>query len=475
MEGFPMRTKLVLAAGLLTLAAPAWGDDWPQFRGPDGAGVSADGRLPAEWGPQKNVAWKVKLTGYGWSCPVVVGGKVFVTSASSEKQKKPTGQFGPPGGGFPKGGPGGFPKGGRAPNEVYKWELHCLDAAGGKLLWSKAAAECKPAVGTNPTNGYATETPAADAERVYAYFGGIGKLFCYDHAGKHLWTAEVGAHPTQFGHGSASSPVAAGGRVFVQCDNEEKSFLLALDAKTGKELWRTPRSERTAWSTPLVWKAGDRTEVVCAGSPSVRAYDPDTGKQLWEMGGVAGQIKASPVAGEGLLFVGSPGGFGGGFGRPAGGGGGRPGMGGSKSLAAVKAEASGNITPKSGAATGGAVAWRVTTAGPGTASPLVYKGYLYVPEERGGLVACYDAKTGKEQYRERVPKARNFTASPWACAGKVFLLDDAGTTHVLKAGPEFEVLGENRLGEMSWSSPAIADGALFLRTVDHLYCIRAAK
>jgi outer membrane protein assembly factor BamB len=355
--------------------------------------------------------------------------------------------------------------------------VYCLGATDGKIVWKRTAAERKPAIPTNPTNGYATETPATDGERVYAYFGGIGTVFCFDLTGNPVWEANLGAHPMQFGHGTASSPALADGRLFVQCDNEEKSFLVALDVKTGQELWRTPRTERTGWSSPLVWKNKDRTEVVCVGSPRVRSYDPQTGKQLWELAGMAGQIKASPVASDELLYVGCGGGFGGGFGpggpggRPGGPGG--PGGGaGSRPLFAVKAGASGDITPKAEERSNAGVAWQLPAAGPATPSPLLYDGHLYVLEERNGLVSCHDAKTGKELYKERLPGARGFTASPWAYNGRVFCLDDAGTTHVLKAGPEFEVMGANRLGEMAWSSPAVAGGAVFLRTVDHLYCLR---
>jgi outer membrane protein assembly factor BamB len=477
----------LFAAGLAVRFAPA--DDWPQFRGPNGSATSPDAQLPAEWGRDKNVAWKVKLPGYAWSCPVVWGDKVFVTTAVSDKQTKPNGSFGgfggPGGGGFPKGGPGGgFPKGpggmmGKAPDAVYKFELLALSAADGKVLWKQDVAERKPALPTNPTNGYATETPATDGERVYAYFGAIGTAFAYDLPGNFVWKAEVGAHAMQFGHGTASSPALADGRLFIQCDNEEKSFLVALDAKTGKELWRTPRTERTGWSSPLVWKNKVRTEVICVGSPKVRSYDPETGKQLWELSGTNGQIKATPVAGEDLLFVGSGGGPGG-FGGPPGGGGvpkgpRGPGMGGARPLFAVKAGAAGDITPKAGENASDAIAWHSRQAGPATPSPLFYDDHLYVLEDQGGVVSCYDARTGKQLYKERIPGARSFTSSPWAYGGKVFCLDDAGTTHVLKAGADFEVIGANKLGEMAWSSPAVANGAVFLRTVDHLYCIRERR
>jgi len=512
-----MRTGLCIALGLLPsgFAGTGRGGDWPQFRGPGGSATSAD-PAPTEWGPDKNVAWKVKLPGYGWSCPVVSGDKVFVTTAVSDNQKKPSsGGFGPGGpggpGGFP-GGPGGFPGGppggpgggGRGgfgrqqapPNEIYKWQVYCLSAADGKVVWERTAAERRPALPKHGSNTYATETPATDGERVYAYFGAVGAVVAYDFTGNLAWKADLGTYQVQFGHGTASSPAVHAGRVFVLCDNEDKSFLAALDAKSGKELWRTPRQERTSWSSPVVWKNSVRTEVVCAGGSKARGYDPETGKVLWELGGMAGQCKASPVPAGDLLYVGTGGGPGGMFGRPGGGppgggdgpprggdvappgGPGGPGgrqggrSGGGKPLFAVKAGATGDITLAAKATSNEGVAWHLPTAGPAAASPVVYEGYLYVPEERGGLISCYDAKTGKQEYKERVPGAKGFTASPWAAGGKVYCPDDSGTTFVLKAGPTFEVIGTNKLGEMTWSSPAVGGGAIFLRTVDHLFCIR---
>jgi outer membrane protein assembly factor BamB len=273
--------------------------------------------------------------------------------------------------------------------------------------------------------------------------------------------------------------VVDAGRLFIQCDNDEKSFLVALDAKTGNELWRAVRAERTGWSTPLIWKNKIRTEVVCLGSPRARSYEPATGKQLWELGGLSGQAKASPVASSEMLYVGTGGGFGGfGDGQPPpeggapGGSGGRSGRGGARPLFAVKAGASGDITLKEGAKSNDGVAWYLPQGGPPTASPLLYSGYLYILEERGGLVSCYDAKTGKQVYKERLPGGRSFTSSPWAYDGKIFCLDAGGTTHVIQAGPKFKVLGKNTIDEMCWSTPAVAGGAVFLRTVDHLYCIK---
>ena len=265
-----MRLAIVLTLGF---AAIAQASNWPQFRGPNGSAVSDEKQLPTEWSKTKNIAWKIDLPGYGWSCPVVWGDKVFVTTADSDKQKRPSGGgFG--GGGF---GGGGFPKGGfgggRPPDDIYKFEVYCLNAADGKVIWKQIAAEQKPKNHKFASNSYATETPVTDGERIYASFGMNG-LYCYDFSGKQLWKADLGTYPTAFGHGTASSPAFADGKLFVQCDNERDSFIAALDAKTGKEIWRTKRSEKTAWCSPLVWKNKDRTEIVCVGGQKARSYDP---------------------------------------------------------------------------------------------------------------------------------------------------------------------------------------------------------
>lgn len=542
-----MLKRLSIVTALLLIAVQAArSEEWPQFRGPNGAATSDDSKLPTEWSSDKNVAWKVSIPGAGWSQPVVWKDKVFVTTAIDEKQSGSGGGRGGRGGGGRGGfggGPGGFGGGmfGRKPDSPYKFEIHCLSAADGKTIWKQTAADKKPLIGTNPTNGYATETPVTDGERVYAYFGGIGVVYAYDLDGKPLWNTDIGAYPTQMNYGTGSSPTLVDGRLIIQCDNDEKSFLVALDTKTGHELWRTSRDERSGWSTPLVWKNSKRTEIVCLGAPRVRSYDPANGKQLWVLGGLSGQIKASAVADNDLLYVGSGGGFGGGgFGGPGGGRGGFPGGprggdggdragpppggegdrgadrggpdrggadrgpargddepggpggrgrggrggpggggfgggfggGGSRPLFAVKAGASGDISLKSDQKSNDGVAWKLTTGGAATPSPLLYSGYLYVLEDRGGVVTCYDAKTGEKQYKERISGARGFTSSPVGYAGKIFCLDEDGTTWVLKAGPNFELVGENKLDEQAWSSPAIAAGALFVRTAEHLFCIR---
>jgi outer membrane protein assembly factor BamB len=242
--------------------------------------------------------------------------------------------------------------------------------------------------------------------------------------------------------------------LILNCDNEQKSFLVAFDKKTGDEKWRTPRSEKSNWSTPFVWKNKVRTEIVTSGSKT-QSYDPQTGKLLWEMGGQSGGARSSPTADEELLYVGT----GGGMGR-------------SGPLVAIKAGATRDISLKGSEKSSDFVAWSVERAGPQMSSPLLFEGSLYVLDNHGGMLSCYDAKTGKLHYKERLPDAKGFTSSPWAYDGKIFCLDDSGQTTVVEPGPELKVVGANALGEMCWSSPAIAGGSLLIRTVDHLYCIR---
>ena len=459
------RPLLALAVLLPLLDTTTRADDWPQFRGPAGSGVVTDAKSPSEWGAEKNVAWKATVPGVAWSCPIVVGDKVFLTTAFSDGQPKPKGGFG---GG--KGGGGGFGTDRAAPKETYQFKVVCLDRATGKPVWEKVAKEARPTIPTHGSNTYASETPVSDGERVYAYFGMTG-LYCFDLDGKELWKKDLGTFSMMAGWGTSSSPVLAGDKLFIQCDNEEKSFLTAFDKKTGKELWKVDRREKSGWSTPYVWKTKDRTDLVVIGGQKIRGYDPADGKEVWALDVGGGQCSASPVADGERLYVGvgqGGGGFGGG---PKGGGGtGRAGT-----LFAVTAGAKGEITLKGGESSGDGIAWTATKAWPGASSPLVYDGFVYVIDRNGGTISCFDAKTGKAAYtKERIPGAGAFWASPWAADGKIFCLDETGAAHVLKAGAEFEVVRVNKLGrDTYWATPAAAGGSLFIRSVDSLYCIAA--
>ncbi len=329
----------------------------------------------------------------------------------------------------------------------------CLDRKTGKTLWEQVAKESKPTLAIHSTNTFASETPVTDGERVYAYFGMTG-LYCYDTAGKLVWKKDIGSYPMMMGWGTGSSPVLEGNRLFVLCDNEEKSFLVALDKLTGDELWRAEREgTKSNWCTPLVWKNKQRTELVVSGN-TTRSYDPATGKVLWEMAGQRDGARSSPTADENMLFVGTGGG-----------------MGGAGPLVAIRAGAAGDITLNPGEKSSKHVAWSVERSGPTMASPLLVDGCLYVLTDRGGVCKCYDAKTGKLHYEERLEGATGFTSSPWAAGGKIFCLDQGGTTFVLEPGPKFKLVGKNRLDDQFWSSAAVAGDQLLLRGVNKLYCI----
>lgn len=505
--------RLLLLSGLIIAIATTTGqaENWPQWRGPGGASIANESNLPTEWSLDKNVKWKIDLPGVGWSCPVVWGDKVFVTTAVTENQTKPRAMGGGGGGRFGKGGerppgdkggkdaPGGEKKGGdyqppekgkgkggfggmrspEPPNKVFQWEVYCLDRETGKQIWKQLAIERKPTIATHSTNTYASETPIVDGERLYVYFGMTG-LFCYDLDGKLIWKKDIGSYPMVMGWGTGSSPLLVGDKLYVQCDNESKSFIVALDKKTGEEVWREARDEGSSWSSPYLWKNKQRTELVTAGSRKIRSYDPATGKLLWELtgassrrggdeggerpgggrpggglGGMGGLCSASPVGDDEQLYVG----FGGGAGSNG-------------PLFAVKAGAKGDVSLKAGEKSNDYVVWSKSGSGPPMASPLLYQGLLYVLPQRGNTVTCFDAKTGAQVYQERIPDAQGFTSSPWAYDGKIFCLDQSGQTFVLTAGKEFKVLAKNPLNEMFWSSPAIAGGALYLRGVDHLFCVK---
>jgi outer membrane protein assembly factor BamB len=426
------------AAALLAVAggcAAAGGEQWPQFRGPD-AGVAEDGALPESWSTTENVTWKLDIPGRGWSSPVVAGDRIFLTSviasAPEEAPKK-----------------GVYFGGNReaAPTDEHRWMVYCVDWKTGKMLWEREVHRGL-AQARHLKNSYASETPVTDGERVYAYFGGVG-VFCLSREGKMLWSQALGPFRMRYGWGAAASPVLHQGRLYIVNDNEDQSFLEALDAKSGKQIWRVTRDEGSNWATPFIWESGKRTEIVTAGTRRVRAYDLD-GKVL---------CIPTPFAKHGLLYVTS--GYVGDKIRP---------------IYAVKAGASGDISLKGDETSNEFVAWYQAQGGPYNPSPLVYGDYYYTLMDYGFLT-CRDARTGKEIYgKQRINAAgAPFTASPWAYNGKIFALSEDGDTYVMQAGPEFKVLGKNPLDEIALATPAVYRSSLIIRTASKLYCIEKAK
>jgi outer membrane protein assembly factor BamB len=440
--------RIALLCALLALPATSVRgaeDNWPQFRGSH-AGVARGKHLPDSWSTTKNVAWKQDIPGKGWSSPVVWGDKVFLTTVVTEGKPK-----------LPMKGLYIKDVIGKVPDQVQRRMVFCLDWKTGKVQWKRTAHQGKPTAAIHVKNTYASETPVTDGKRVYAYFGNLG-LFCYDLKGKKLWERKWPSHKTRFGWGTAASPVLYKDRVYIVNDNEEKSFLVALDAKTGDEVWRVPRKEKSNWATPFIWENGKRTEIVTPGSGKVRSYGLD-GKLLWEFGGMSSIAIPTPSARHGLLYVSS--GYVLDFRRP---------------VFAIRPGASGDITLKDGKTRNDFIAWCQKLAGPYHPSPLVYNGYLYVLYDRGFL-ACYDARTGKEVYKKQRlhPRSTAFTASPWAADGKVFCLSEDGDTYVIRAGPKFKVVGKNSLDEMTLATPAVVRDSVLVRTATRLYRIRQGK
>lgn len=443
--------SILLAVALVptAIASPrlTWsGESWPQFRGPAAAGTSDEPGLPVKWSRTENVVWAVDVPGRGWSSPVNWKGRVFLTTAEAD------GPTEDPRKGLYFGGDRSKPS-----EAEHRWIVLCLDLETGKVIWKATAHHGKPDNSLHIKNTYASETPLTDGERVYACFGNVG-LFAYTVDGEPAWSLPLPARKTRNGWGTAASPALQGDRIILVNDNEEESFIAAIDRRTGKEVWKKSRDEKSNWSSPFIWKTPDRTEIVTAGSGRVRSYDLDGGV-LWTLKGMSNICIPTPIAQEGLLYFGS------GYVMDR-----------LRPIYAIRPGAKGDISLEGDATSNASVAWCQRQAGPYNPSFLAYRGRIYVLLDRGFL-SCYDAATGAPVY-EKVrlgDEPRGFTASPWAYDGKIFCLGEEGDTLVVEAGPEHRVLGVNSLGDMCMATPAIVGKSLLLRTLTKLYRIETAK
>ncbi len=441
--------SMVLASVLgLSLAALPGGAEksgtgaaanWPGWRG-TGTGVSTETGLPDEWSDSKNVLWKTPLPGRGHSSPVVWGNRVFLTTAI-EGEAIP---------------------GAKAPvhtidGQVFKHpdsmgadkkhtlKVLCLDRDSGQILWERTVHDGPVYDDRHRGSSYASPTPVTDGKLVYAYFGSEG-LHALDFSGKPVWKASFGNLGT-VGMGVGTSPVLYKGLVIVQADTEDgkDSFIVAVDAKTGKEKWRAPRKVEASWATPVVME-GARAELVTVGNQKVIAYDPLTGKELWNSKGVESNAIPSPLKGEGfvVVYTGYP----------------------QRRVYAIRTGGTGDVFASH-------VAWTFDRGTAYVPSGILYGGYVYFLTGRG-IMTCVDAKTGEVKYNGgRVPVPATFTASPLAFDGKILLFSEDGDAFVIKAGVEHEVLRTNSLGEPIFSTPAASAGRLFIRTDKHLWAIGA--
>lgn len=419
------------------------GTNWPQWRGPGASGVSTEKNLPTEWSDTKNVRWKTAIPGRGHSSPIIWGKTIFLTTSIE----------------------GPIAPGAKAvthirrgveyrhPDSVggdhsYTIKVLCLDRETGKILWERTAYEGAVYDDRHRKNTFASGTPVTDGRYVWTLFDAEG-VYCYDFDGKLVWKTSLGKF-AKMGMGNGMSPVLYENLLILQCDQEDGgpgSFITALDKLTGKEVWRVPRTQRKTWATPVLVRTPQRTELIASGAESTVSYDPATGKELWSSEGVVSHAIPSAVTGHGMVFV-------------SGGSSGQP-----KLAIGIRLGGSGNLkgTPY--------VVWKYNKGTAYVPSPILYGDYLYLMTD-GGIITCLEATTGKVKYEGgRVPVPATFSSSPVAFDDKILLTSEDGDTFVIKAGPAYEVIRTNSLGEPVYASIAISAGRLFIRGDKHLYCI----
>ncbi len=409
----PTPLYLLLTTLALALTLTAHAENWPHWRGDHGNGVSLTAQPPTEWSVTINVKWKVAVPGRGSGSPVIWENQVFVVSAVGSANRE--------------------------------FKLFCYDRNTGALRWEQTTITATPHEGTHSTNGFASASPCTDGEHVYAHFGSRG-LHCFTMAGELKWSRDFGKMSTRNSFGEGSSPTLAGDKIIVPWDHEGQSALYALDKRTGETVWKTDRDEPTCWATPLVVESGGKEQVIMNGENQARAYDLETGEELWRCGGQTQRPVASPVFANDIVYIGS--GFRGSF------------------LGAFQLDGKGDIAGTEN------VVWSVDRDTPDIASLLLSNGRLYYHKGKTGILTCHDATTGDILFGPaRIPGIANTYASPIAAGGHIYLTGRSGNTTVIKDAGTLEVVATNSVGETVDATPAPVDGELFIRGENHLFCI----
>ncbi len=418
------------------------------FRGPDGSG-DWKGKAQSWPGDAKEALWRVPMMGAGWAAPVTSAGKVYVASVMSSKVVKPSG--------FAAGVMDTRPYfgGAKPPKEEHSWKVTSFDAYTGKFLWETTIESQVPKFGHHSSNTYATETPITNGKVVGCWFGSCGMAAGLDaQTGKLLWKKDLGTFPRATGFGTGSSPASDGKTLFVQNDNDKQSSLVALDLETGKELWRLDRKLKTSWSTPLVWRNKNRTELVVCGEGEITSHEPKSGKELWRYGGIRGAFATSPSADENILIACKS--------DPS-----NPGT-----YVAIRPGFDGDLSKTTDGKLHPGVAWTKSGSGPGLGSPVLSNNRFFV--SNSAILSCLDAQTGKELWKERLSGAKNVTASVWALGDTINVLDEAGNLFVVANEPKFRLIQKCQFGDLHWSTPDLATGNLILRGVNELLCVKPA-
>jgi outer membrane protein assembly factor BamB len=424
---------LLFAVCVTSLSAES---NWPRWRGPQENGVApADANPPLTWSETNNIKWKVKIPSEGTSTPIVWGDQVFILAAYPAND--------------PEAGGVKAEKGAKTftPEGTYRFAVMSFDRNTGKIKWQKIAREEAPHEGYRPADGsYASASAITDGDVVLAFFGSRG-LHCYDMAGNPRWSKHLGKMRTRFGFGEGSTPALHGNTVVVIWDHEDKDdFIVALDKRTGEEIWRQPRSEDTTWSTPLIVEHGGKAQVITTATNRIRSYDLATGEQIWEHEGLTTNAIPSPVIKDGVVFATS-------------------GYTGSK-LFAIRLGKTGDLTGTD------SVVWSLNRDTPYVPSPLLSGDRLYFLKSNNNILSCHDIRTGKAHYSgQRVEGLGNVYASPVAAAGRVYLVGRDGNAVVIKDADQLEILATNKLNDPTDASPAIVGNQIFLRSRANLYCI----
>jgi len=426
-------------------AAPT--GSWPSFRGRDASGVADGQRLPDTWDgtTRKNVLWRTPIPGLAHSSPVVWGDTVFVTSAISSR-KDATFK------------PGLYGDGDASEDRsIHKWVLYAIDKRTGRMRWERVAREGAPRNKRHIKSTYASATPVTDGRIVVAWFGSEG-IHAFDVNGAPLWQVDLGRVdmgaydiPT-YEWGPASSPIIWNGLVILQCDTQTDSFVLALKLETGEIVWKTSRDELSSWGTPTVAATMSGPELVTNASNFIRGYDARTGRELWRLGGSSKIAAPTPIFAEDLIVVAS--------GRAP-----------ERPIFVVKPGSRGDLTLTRDQTSSNAIAWSRTGRGSYMPTPLAYRGLLYVLANNG-VFDAYDLKSGKEIYRQRLPLVGSgFSASPVAADGKIYLSNEDGDMLIVRAGPTFEHVATNAIGELLMATPALSEGVMYVRGASSLFAI----
>jgi outer membrane protein assembly factor BamB len=440
---------VLLAWSLPARSAPG-GSNWPYWRGPAADGMAV-GDAPIRWSDSENVGWKTDIPGLGHSSPVVWGDRIFLTTAvrTGAVAARPEAAAPPaPPAGPPSGGHGFGPGGGGGAQAEHEFDVICLDRRTGRILWRRTATTATPHEGIHGTYGsFASSSPVTDGKLVYAFFGSRG-LYAYDMKGALVWKKDFGVQmriKMSFGEGMA--PVLSGDRLVLVFDHEGDSFMVVLDKRSGQEIWRVGRDEKTNWAPPLVVDYQGRRQVVVAATTRVRSYDLETGKLIWECAGLGANTIPQPVLQDDLVFVMS------GYRNPR--------------LMAIRLGREGDLTGTD------AVVWTQTRGTSYTPSPVIFDNKLYVLSD-GGMLSCYNARTGEPHYQQvRLPKTYSFKSSPVGAGGRLYLASENEDVIVLRMGEKLEVLATNTMKDQVFiATPAVAGGEIFLRSTTALFCIR---